>query len=331
MQETKMAIPDEQAKALHLEGGNYFDDMRIDISESHRRLANLTTTPKTIKQPKYRNILKLYLTGLGLRFGIHEFLIVNGIRRRWLDDFRNYWSGILNGRPFWNTLEFFLLLHDYRKRQQHTSQLEWDDPARHLTNWQHPNQIYSTLHSVRKVATRPIVGLNLWRKIPKDARILEYGCSLAPFYYCYREFFAHLDCQWVLADIPNFPFHYAKYLYRNDAEVEFITINAEDFQNPLAKAGQFDVIILTTVLEHLDNPLFISEYLLNRLKPGGLFVFDYIKSEGIGLDHPNALEMRVECLNTILEKTQLIYGKIEDINKSIGFCISRKKAASSYQ
>jgi hypothetical protein len=65
-----MTIPHEQAKALHLEGGNYFDDMRIDISESHRRLANLTTTPKSIKQPKYRNILKLYLTGLGLRFGI---------------------------------------------------------------------------------------------------------------------------------------------------------------------------------------------------------------------------------------------------------------------
>lgn len=54
-----MTIPHEQAKALHLEGGNYFDDIRIDISESHQRLANLTTTPKSIKQPKYRNIMRV--------------------------------------------------------------------------------------------------------------------------------------------------------------------------------------------------------------------------------------------------------------------------------
>lgn len=41
-QETNMIIEEQQVKALHLEGGNYFDDMRIDISESHRRFANLT-------------------------------------------------------------------------------------------------------------------------------------------------------------------------------------------------------------------------------------------------------------------------------------------------
>jgi SAM-dependent methyltransferase len=322
-----MVVTDQPLKALHLEGGNYFDDMRIDISESHHRFANLSRTPKSIKRPKYRNIVKLYLTGLCMRFGFQEFLIVNGIRRKWLDDFRSYWSGILNGRPFQNTLGFFMLLHDYRKRQQHTSQLKWNGDAQHLANWQHPSQIYSTLHSVRKVATRPILNLNLFRKVSKRAHILEYGCSLAPYYYCYREFFSHLDCKWILADIPNYPFHYAKYLYRNDAEVAFITIDAEDFSNPLGEAGEFDVIILTTVLEHLDNPLFVSEYLLNRLKLGGLFVFDYIKSEGIGLDHPKALEMRENCIESILAKTQVIYGSIDDITKSIGLCIAQKKTS----
>lgn len=320
-----MIIPNEDVKALHLEGGNYFDDIRIDISESHRRFAELARTPKSIKRPKYRNTVKLYLTELCIRVGIHEFLIVNGIRRRWLNDFRSYWSGILNGRPFWNTLEFFMLLHDYRKRQQYTSELEWGNATQHLANWQHPNQIYSTFHNVRKLATYPVVELTFYRMLSRGAYILEYGCSLAPYYYCYREFFSHLDCKWILADIPNFPFHYAKYLYRNDAEVEFMTINTEDFSNPLREAGEFDAIILTTVLEHLDNPLFVSEYLLNRLKPGGLFVFDYIKSEGKGLDHPKALEMREDCLKSILKKTQIIYGKIDDIDKSVGLCIAQKK------
>ena len=319
-----MEISIQDLKAVHLDGGNYFDDMRIDIAKSHRRFANLTRNAKNLSMPRYRNIINFYLTSIALRLRIHEFLIVNGIRRRWLDDFRIYWSDILNGRPFWNTLEFFMLLHDYRKRQQHTSSLEWNDAIQHLRNWQHPSQIYSTLHFVRTCALQPINCPTLWRNISKGMRILEYGCSLAPYYYCYREFFSHLNCKWILADLPNFPFHYAKYLYRNDSDAEFVTINERDFSNPLGESGDFDVIILTTVLEHLDNPSFVSEYLLKRLKTGGLFVFDYIKSDGKGLDHPQALEMRPDCLGRILAQTKIIHGRINDINESIGLCIAQK-------
>lgn len=322
-----MTISDQNIKAVHLDGGNYFDDMRIDIAESHRRFAHLSRNAKGSKRSRYRSIITFYLTRIVLRLGIHEFLVVNGIKRRWLDSFQDYWSNILNGRPFWNTLDFFMLLHDYRKRQQHTSQLEWDDPTQHLANWQHPSQIYSTLHNVRRLATHPIVCLPLWKKVSRGVRILEYGCSLAPYYYCYREFFSYLGCKWILADIPTFPFHYARYLYRNDPTVEFITINEGDFSNPLGEEDDFDVIILTTVLEHLDNPLVVSQYLLERLRPGGLFVFDYIKSEGKGLDHPKALEMRKECLQSILWRTEVVYGEINDINDSVGLCIARKKNA----
>lgn len=319
-----MTIPDSTIKASHFEGGNYFDDMRIDISKSHYNFENLPRTLKSIKQSKLRNYAKLFLTRFCIKLGIHELLVTNGVRKKWLNDFIYYWSHILNGRPFWNTLDFFMLLHDYRKQQQQTSQLEWHDAAQHLANWQHPSHIYATLHSVRNLAIHPIVNLHPLKKLSKGARILEYGCSLAPYYACYREFYSHLNCQWVLGDIPNYPFHYAKYLYRNDAEVDFITINSEDFSNPLGETGTFDVIILTTVLEHLDKPLYISKYLLDRLRTGGLFVFDYIKSDGVGLDHPNALITREACIKHILEHTKLIYGKVDDINKSIGLCIAQK-------
>lgn len=325
-----MTISNQDVKALHLEGGNYLDDMRIDIAESHRRLKKLTRNAKNIKKPRYRNKSKFYLTGLSLRLGIYEFLVVNIISKRWLDDFGKYWSDILNGRPFWSTLDFFMVVHDYRKRAHHTSQLEWSDPTQHLANWQHPSQIFATLQSVKSIALKPITFRRFWKKVANGMHILEYGCSLAPYYYCYREFFSHLHCKWTLADIPNYPFHYAKYLYRNDSDVEFVTINDSDFKTPLGEAGdfkKFDVIILTTVFEHLDNPLFISEYLLKRLNVGGLFVFDYIKSEGTGLDHPIALEMRQDCLKSILAQTQIVYGQINDINESIGLCIAQKKIA----
>lgn len=313
--------------AQHLEGGNLFDDLRIDIAASHRRLDDLRRTPRSIRRSRSVNGAKLFLTRLANRLRIYELLVVNGIRRKWLDEFSSYWSQILGGRPFVNSIDFFLLLHDYRKRQQHTAPLEWSDAHQHLANWQHPSQLYSTLHNVRKLASQPLVSRALWQEVPRGARILEYGCSLAPYYNCYREFFTHQGCHWTLADIPNFPFHYARYRYRDDAEVELLTINAADFGDPLGDRGGFDVIILTTVLEHLDHPLFVTDYLLDRLKPGGLLVFDYIKSEGLGLDHPAGLEMRKACLQRILARTDVLHGDVEDIEQSVNLCIARKKLA----
>ena len=314
-------------KALHFKGGNYFDDMQIDIDESHRRLSRLVRNPRSVRKTKFKNCIRLFLTKVAMRLRIYELLVVNGICKRWFDDFKDYWSAILNGRPFWNTIEFFILLHDYRKKQQYTSQLEWGGAAQHLKNWQKPNGIYSTLQNVRVLATNPSVCSSLWKHISKSARILEFGCSLAPYYYCYREFFSHLDCKWILADIPNFPFHYARYLYRNDAEVEFVIINENDFLNPLRELDGFDVVILTTVLEHLDDPLFISKYLLKKLKPGGFLVFDYIKSDATGLDHPNALAMRRDCLRNIMTQVEIISGNIDNVDESLGLCIGRKKIA----
>ena len=57
---------------------------------------------------------------------------------------------------------------------------------------------------------------------------------MAPYYYCYRRYYSHLDCT-VLADIPNFPFHYAKYLYGRDGDIEFATIGSSEFYDPLVK------------------------------------------------------------------------------------------------
>lgn len=317
----------QDIRAVHLEGGNFFDDMRVDIAASHRRFDQLARGRRSTARPFLRNYLRYRLTSAALTLGIHEALVMNGIKRRWLEDFRDYWSNILGGRPLWSAHDFFLLLYDYRKRQQHTSALEWNDAAQHLKNWQRPCHLYLTLHTASRCALGPIPFPPFWKHLRRGLRVLEYGCSLAPYYHCYREFLSHLDCAWTLADIPNFPFHYARYLYRDDAGVDLVTIHDTDFANPLGDAGAFDVIILTTVLEHLDDPSFVSDYLLQRLKPGGLLVFDYIKSEGKGLDHPNALARRQECLKDILARTELVHGSIADPEASVGLCIARKRPA----
>lgn len=315
----------DEPKAVHFEGGNLFDDLRIDIAESHRRLESLNTQlTRRKRRSRIINTVALYFTAVCLKLGIHEFLAVNGFRNKWFIQFGDYWSNILGARPLTSRLDFFLLAHDYRRRQQHTAELEWNDADQHIANWQHPREFYLLLNAVRRVALHPIVGRRLWRYLRSGMRVLEYGCSLAPYYYCYREYFSHKSCNFVLADIPNYPFHYAKYLYRNEPDVEFVTIESEDFGDPLGQIGGFDVIVLTTVLEHLDAPLFVVGYLLNRLEPGGLFVFDYVRAHGHGLDHPNAAAERSRVVELILKSTQVLHGNV-DVNEDIGFVICRKK------
>jgi 2-polyprenyl-3-methyl-5-hydroxy-6-metoxy-1,4-benzoquinol methylase len=319
------ALSTDSARAVHFDGGNYFDDMRVDIASSHERLDRLLRSPTSVARSRLRNVAALYLTALAIRLRVHELLIISGVRRRWLDEFHRYWSEILGGRPFWNTVDFFLLTHEYRKRQQYVRALAWNGPAQHVAHWQQPGELYATFHHVRKAATRPIVARPFWKRVRPGMRILEYGCSLAPFYHCYREFYSHLRCRWLLADLPNYPFHFARYLYRNDADVDFRVIAAERFSDPLAGAGEFDAIVATTVLEHVDDPVFVAEYLLDRLKPGGLLVFDYIRSEAVGLDHPRALADREACLRRILARVRVVHGNVTDLTASVGLCIAEKR------
>lgn len=308
-------------KAVHLGDGNFFDNLRIDIERSHRTIDHLAVKKVKVNGSVLGNLFSYGLNALLQKLNLQEFLAISGLRRDWFDDFHGYWAEVLGGRPL-TVLDYFMLLHDYRKRQQHTKELSWDSPNRHIANWQDPSELYSTFAFTRNTVLRPIVGRSLWRQIKKGSSILEYGCSLAPYYNCYRNYFTHLDCTWKLVDIANFPFHYAKYRYRSDECVSFHTINAGSFRDPLPNSDMYDVIILTTVLEHLDDPVYISDYLLARLKKNGLLVFDYVISEGKGLDTPTALQLRGACLDLILSKVRVVHGTIDPKN-NIGLVIAR--------
>ena len=242
-------------------------------------------------------------------------------------EFKQYWEGFLGGRTLFGSLNFFLLLHGYRLKVQHRDPLHWSSPEQHVANWQSSEQFHSLLHMVSKMALRATRSLYLpstWRFFPRKARVLEYGCSTAPYYHLYRQYYRHRGYEWVLADIPNFAFHYAKFTYAQYQDVSFRTIYAENFGDPLGSREMFDVVILKEVLEHLDNPVFVAEYLLKRLKTGGILVFDYVKSEGTGLDHPRAMEDREEALKLIGDSCQILEGSLKELSRSVGLTIARK-------
>jgi SAM-dependent methyltransferase len=167
----------------------------------------------------------------------------------------------------------------------------------------------------------------LFSFLRKGMRVLEYGCSLAPMYRTWRAFLSHVDTQWVLADIPNFPFHYSRHTYGRDREASFCLIAEDLFDDPLRNVqGQFDLIIIHEVFEHLHKPRHLAEYLLRRLNPGGLFFFDYVRSEATGHDTPAGLAERTTTLEFLAQHLEIVDGRFEVSDESLGRCIGCLKA-----
>lgn len=109
------------------------------------------------------------------------------------------------------------------------------------------------------------------------------------------------------------------------AAIATCTLVIDDFADPLAGvAGQFDLIIVQTIFEHVDHPRRVGEYLLDRLKPGGLFLFDYVRTEGTGLDTPIALAERRSTLEYLGEQLTFEGGEFRIDDRSLHQCIGRK-------
>lgn len=256
-----------------------------------------------------------------------EPLISTGLIKGWFNEFYDYWYNTLGGRPI-SVMDFHALHFHYRRMYQTIETLNWKTNADHLANWQHPRNFSAVFHLVWAHAMNPIPYYTMLKRFKKGMRVLEFGCSLAPVYRCYREFMAHKKITWVLADIPTHAYHYALYSYHKDADIENMVVIQENmFDNPLKDVdGLFDIIFINTVFEHLQNPLHIARYLHQRLKPGGYLVFDYIKSDARGLDTPKGLEERVPTLQFIERNYDIVEGRIYPLEDSIRFAVGKKKA-----
>jgi SAM-dependent methyltransferase len=255
---------------------------------------------------------------------LREALVNTGIRRRWLLEFQDYWDNVIGGRPL-TVMDFHNLRFAYRLRSQERPP-RWETAEDVLANWQEPKRLYGTLNHVYQAALQPArEGRLLYQLLQPGSRTLEYGCALAPMYATWRRFLSHVPTQWVLADIPGFSFHYARHIYAADAEAELVLIN--DLTDPLQNVHvdrPFDLIIVQTVFEHLDHPRAICEYLLARLKPGGLFWFDYINTDPTGLNTPAGTAERLATLQYLDEHLSIVHGNFEVGDRSLTTTVGRK-------
>lgn len=312
--------------AIHMPGGNRFDNLMLDIDASIRAQSGALEQvgKQTVRRSWVRNWMRRYSYLMSIRLGIHEALVSTGIDNRWFLEFRDYWSNSCGGRPI-NVVDFHQLHFHYRVRSQVTQQLGWSDNQAHVANWQLPCNLSSVFMSLYRSALNPIRSHELPGLLRNGMRVLEYGCSIAPMYRTWREFYSHIDVTWTLADIPNHPFHYARHAYGRDREAAFALITPELFDDPLREvAGDYDVIIIQEVFEHLHKPRHMAEYLLNRLAEGGLLVFDYAVSDAKGLDTPSGLSERSETLEYLRRNLEFTWGELTP-ERATALCVGRKR------
>ena len=76
---------------------------------------------------------------------------------------------------------------------------------------------------------------------------------------------------------------------------------------------------------HKTGKNYFNEMLSSKLKEGGKFVFDYIKSEAKGLDSEAGLLGRKNALEYIKSSVDIISGTFDNLDESIGLCVGIKK------
>ena len=99
------------------------------------------------------------------------------------------------------------------------------------------------------------------------------------------------------------------------------------FDNPfnLIKTKKFDIIIITTVFEHLDEPLIVAKELHKHLNKGGVLLFDYILSDAEGLDTVKGLEKREETLKFLFENFIINKDILEYLDSTLPMISAVKK------
>jgi hypothetical protein len=206
-------------KAVHLAGGNFFDDVRLDLSASYAKQSEwlldvdkISAHGSSVRAAMRRGIYKRE------PYRLREALVNAGLRRQWFEEFRQYWEDVLDGRPL-TVLDFHNLRFNYRRRHQSVARMAWPDQEHHIANWQTPANLFQTFEAVYRTALHPMWhGGLLSEHLRRGFRVLEYGCGVAPMYRTWRTFLSATSSQWVLADIAGFSFHYARHTLGRDAE-----------------------------------------------------------------------------------------------------------------
>ncbi len=272
--------------------GNRYDDYRPDLATLHATLATYAPRRRRRRSGAWRVAAALR------RRLVHANLVLD-----WFNEFSTYWSDVLGNRPLMPA-DFHYLRGVYRQRQQDFEIVDGASPDEHLAAWQAPELVFQLFSVVYREAVNPWHLWDLMRRIPRGARVLEFGCGIAPATTMLLRG-APGRRSYAIADLPTLAFHYAR--WRLGALATAIPLTVEPGPLP----GRYDAIVCLQVFEHLPSPLATIETFIDALTPGGVLIVDYIRSDGTGLDTAVALRERTACLDRLRDAFVPVAGDLE--------------------
>jgi 2-polyprenyl-3-methyl-5-hydroxy-6-metoxy-1,4-benzoquinol methylase len=313
---------------------NRYDDFRPDVpalleaQDKALRPPDPTARSGNRLSPFGRLASRARLYGLGalVKSGLHRRMVYAGLRLDWLAPFQQYWTEELGNRPL-QPHDFYFLYGVYRQRLQSIDFEQLRDPAlasdaSHLAAWRDHRLVYHLFSHTYREALSPLRIHRFMRYVPAGGRVAEFGCGTAPLLVALARLYPHLDLQLVGADIPHLLFHYARWRLRNCPFVAWVPIQ-EDSDAPLP--GRYDTIFCLEVLEHVPRPVTVVRHLHDALRPGGHLIFDYIRSDGEGLDTVAALRDRLPALRFVLENFEIVQGRVATDGSHVEPTVARKR------
>lgn len=292
---------------------NKFDRLVVNIDELFRQFAD----PPHRRFPSYatRLIRRACIGGL-LKLGLYRRLVDAGFVRAWFDEFEEYWIKVLKGRPILFP-DFSYLLGVYRQRFQACAVEEGASAERFLDAWQNPATLYLLFGAVRTYAHQPFFGYRQERWVSDNDRLLEFGCGIAPVSNFFLNYSVKRGLMLDIADIQQINSHYAR--FRFGSVVRWVAV--EPYQTVL-QSGQYNVVFMIQVLEHLPDPLSVIQAVTKSLVSDGRLIFDFILSNGDGLDTVESLQQRVDVIRFIKKNYTVEEGQLSD-DQSMGITVCR--------
>lgn len=257
------------------------------------------------------SLARLYALGAAVKLGLHRRLVYANLRLDWFREFQEYWTGELGNRPI-HLHDFYFLSGVYRQRLQAThfeslANPELASDAKHLEAWRDPRHVYYLFAHAYREALSPLRVHPYARYLRRGGRVAEYGCGTGPVLAALAHHYRHLNLKLVGADLPHLLFHFARWRFR---DARFVTMVPIDPGNDAPLPGEYDAVFCLEVLEHLQRPIPVLQHLHRALKPGGVLIFDYVRSDGTGLDTATALRDRIPALQFILDRFDIVSGRV---------------------
>ena len=222
----------------------FFDNLAVDVKKVYTKFPiNKKINPKPNQIEFMKSYFhKLYRNSLipgKIRKNLWYFLRQTNLDLTWFNEFKNYWTSILGGRPLLNVHDLYFLKNLFRLKFQNVQVPNTEDPYIHLEAWQRPELIYQLLHLVcKEFVSNQYAILKILRKKKKTFNsMLEFGCATAPITTSLFEFFKIPKSRKIyISDIQTLAFHYAIYKFRRCSNViPLVLVPDNDFLLKLDK------------------------------------------------------------------------------------------------